>query len=209
MQFCPKCGHELNPTSKFCPNCGQAINFHSTNRPGNKKLLVGVIILALVGALGIASQLHTPATTTPASKASSKVAATSQQSSTTAPVTDHSRQVTQLNDQQLAIAAYIYRLPGDDLATKYQRFDLLASGKSANPQFEQPTGFTNEDGQYKILAGAAGGSWYTIQVNGDQVTINHFTHGTSDNSQTFTRAELQAAFGDNPAQLNQAIAQVS
>lgn len=204
MQFCPKCGHELNPTSKFCPNCGQAIEV--TNRVNMSKQpkwfqkpVTWIVAVIVLGGGGYATYQHHQ--NQPVASSIAKTSKSKNSTHTTA-------QASRLSDQQLAMAAYIYRLPGDNLAAKYERFQLLADGKSANPQFEQPSSFENDGGQYKILVGISGGSWYTIQINGNQVTIQHFTHGTNDNSQTFTKAELQKVFGSQTDKLSAAIKQV-
>ncbi|KRM81635.1 hypothetical protein FC35_GL001837 [Limosilactobacillus coleohominis DSM 14060] len=114
-----------------------------------------------------------------------------------------------LNNEELAVAAYINSVRGDSIDDKFKTFDELATGQSSNPATEQPIAIEqHEDPTFQIDEGQFGFAWYIISFNNDQINVDHYTHGDKDFSKSYTKNELADQFGNYKPQLDLAIQKI-
>lgn len=115
----------------------------------------------------------------------------------------------ELNNEELAVAAYINSLRGDSIDDKFKTFDDLANGQSSNPATEQPMAIEqHEDPTFQIGEGKFGFAWYIISFNNDQINVDHYTHGDKDFSKSYTKNALADQFSNYKTQLDSAIQKI-
>ncbi|HJF53811.1 MAG TPA: hypothetical protein K8W06_01495 [Limosilactobacillus coleohominis] len=118
-------------------------------------------------------------------------------------------QKAELNNEELAVAAYINSLRGDSIDDKFKTFDELANGQSSNPATEQPMAIEqHEDPTFQIGEGKFVFAWYIISFNNDQIDVDHYTHGDKDFSKSYNKDELATQFSTYKSQLDAAIQKI-
>lgn len=165
---------------------------------------LAAVLLFLIGSYNTRQQAKVPRGSAPSASVqyhSEKHVSSTQSSSP--------QQKVELNDEELAVAAYINSLRGDSLDDKFKTFDELANGQSANPATEQPTIIAqHEDPTFQIGEGKSIFAWYIIGFNNDQIDVNHYTHGQKDFSKSYNKDEIAEQFSNYRPQINAAIQKI-
>lgn len=132
-----------------------------------------------------------------------------EQHSSSKPSSAAEPQKAELNNEELAVAAYINSLRGDSIDDKFKTFNDLANGQSSNPATEQPMAIEqHEDPTFQIGEGKFVFAWYIISFNNDQIDVDHYTHGNKDFSKSYNKDELAAQFSTYKSQLDAAIQKI-
>lgn len=57
-KYCSNCGKDVHEEAVVCPNCGVLLNHQNHKQKGNKKLVVGIVIVFIIAFLGVLMGLN-------------------------------------------------------------------------------------------------------------------------------------------------------